>query len=87
MRFADSSNSPSFYLMLDGNAVNFRHEGVIGPAIQLLQGEILACIGEILRLTTPPTKEVEELNKDIRNTVAGAWLDQYLVDSAVSELD
>jgi len=87
MRLADSSNSPSFYLMLGGNAVNFRHEGVIGPAIQLLQGEILACIGEILRATCPLDNQVHELHDDARKAVASAWLDQYLVDSAVSELD
>lgn len=87
MRLADSSISPSFYLMLGGNAVNFRHEGVIGPAIQLLQGEILACISEILGSSEPATKEVKELGKEARNAVASAWLDQYLVDSAVSELD
>lgn len=86
-RTADSSNSPSFYLMLKGNAVNFRHEGVIGPAIQLLQGEILACIGAILRGADSKAREVNELDEQSRKAVANAWLDQYLVDSAVSELD
>lgn len=87
LRLEDSSNNPSFYLMLGGNAVNFRHEGVVGPAIQLLQGEILACIGKILNQEEASVGEVRELPNSVRKSVADIWLDQYLVDSAVSELD
>ncbi len=84
-----SSNSPSFYLMLYGNAVNFRDEGVIVPAIQLLQGEVIACIGKIL-VSSPSkmnTRQVHELSNAERKAVADAWLDQYLLDSAVSEME
>lgn len=50
--FGDGSGvQKAFYLMAGGNAVNFLHEGVVGPAIQLLQGEIVACVNELLQST------------------------------------
>jgi adenosylhomocysteinase len=74
------SISHSFYLMLDGNAVNFKHQGVIGPAIQLLQGEIAACIIKLVDTAgEPAANSVLELNKEEQTAVADAWLDQYLV--------
>lgn len=75
----------SFYLMLGGDAVNFKHEGVIGPAIQLLQGEVAACVAKILTGHGQGVREVQELLEEERKLVASAWLDQYLVDSAVAE--
>lgn len=47
-----------FYVMLNGNAVNFRHGGVVGPAIQLLQGEVIACINKIMS-TEPSVNGVD----------------------------
>jgi adenosylhomocysteinase len=81
-----SGRSPhNFYLMLGGNAVNFKHEGVIGPAIQLLQGEIAACINRILDGEGQSSSIVQELTNQERRGVADAWLDHYLVDSAASD--
>lgn len=84
-----SSNNPAFYLLAGGNAVNFHHGGVVGPAIQLLQGEIIAAIHEILSPTahTADRRAVHPVPHDVRVRVANAWLDQYLIDSAVSESD
>lgn len=84
-----SSNSPAFYLLAGGNAVNFRHGGVVGPAIQLLQGEIIAAIGELIfrRENYSEWNLVHSVPGDVRVRVANAWLDQYLVDSAVSETE
>lgn len=86
---ARSSNNPSFYLMSSGNAVNFEDGGVVGPAIQLLQGEIIAAVEEVV---DPSRRYVEgrivhSVPAEVRVRVANAWLDQYLVDSAVSETD
>lgn len=74
----------SLYLMADGNAINFRHGGVIGPAIQLLQGEVLACVNSILSGTAERKAEVQELDAQDREKVARAWLDHYLSDSSVT---
>lgn len=85
----DSPRTPhSFYLLLDGNAVNFRHNGVIGPAIQLLQGEIIRCIQELIAPTDLTIRRdkmgitgVLELQSELRRDVADCWLDQYLVEN------
>lgn len=77
----------SFYLLLGGNAVNFRHDGVIGPAIQLLQGEILSCVQSLLEALSAEDEvgrgsaQVLELGVEERREVANAWLDQYLVEN------
>lgn len=78
-----------FYLMMDGNAVNFRHSGVIGPAIQLLQGEIIACMQEIANeagshqevSSKKEGHKVRELTRRQRRVVADVWLDQHLVEN------
>jgi adenosylhomocysteinase len=72
-----------FYMMMKGNAVNFKHEGVVGPAIQLLQGEVIACVNKILGSVSQPSADVQELNRNDREIVANAWLDHYMTDSAV----
>ena len=74
----------SFYLLADGNAINFKHGGVIGPAIQLLQGEVLACVNQILSPEARPSREVQELPLRAREEVARMWLDHYLSDSSAS---
>lgn len=79
-----------FHLMLNGNAVNFRDGGVIGPAIQLLQGEIIFCMKRLVERDHScypsddaagcPADAVRELSDDDRRIVADMWLDQYLVE-------
>jgi len=75
----------SLFLLLRGNAVNFKHQGVVGPAIQLLQGEIISCMQAILnespRLAESDNVAVRELDNDLRRDVANIWLDQYLVEN------
>lgn len=73
----------AFNLMLGGNAVNFLHGGVVGPAIQLLQGEVIACVNKILSGEAKGNRSVNELSRAERQVVAEAWLDQYLDESAV----
>lgn len=78
-----SYSPPYFYLMLNGNAINFKHEGVVGPAIQLLQGEVIACVNKLLSDNDSSRAGVHELNTKDREQVANAWLDHYMTDSAV----
>lgn len=74
----------SVFLMAEGNAINFRHGGVIGPAIQLLQGEILACVNYILSSESRKKRSIQELPDSERARVARAWLDHYLMDSSAT---
>ena len=74
-----------FMLMMNGNAVNFAHGGVIGPAIQLLQGEIAMCMQKLVSINHDMTfldqDAIQELTDDERRLVADQWLDQYLVEN------
>jgi adenosylhomocysteinase len=76
-----------FYVMLNGNAVNFRDGGVVGPAIRLLQGEILQCMLSAINASSSSgdgrdleTARILELNDLQRKNLADAWLDHYLID-------
>jgi len=82
-RTDENGNEHGLYLMGHGNAINFEHGGVIGPAIQLLQGEILACVNHILSDKAVPSDQVQELPDSERERVARAWLDQYMSDTSV----
>jgi adenosylhomocysteinase len=64
-----------FYLMNDGNAVNFLHGAAVGPFIFLVQGEILAALGRLAsgRLESG----MQELGTADRATIAVAWLDYW----------
>lgn len=84
----DDQSPHSFYLMMEGNAVNFRHNGVIGPAIQLLQGEIAMCIRRIVEEDLsgkPSSHDVMTLSDDERRQVANMWLDQYITDAGMHD--
>lgn len=76
-----------FFLMNKGNAVNFLHGGVVGPAIELLQGEIIACIGEVVHgqsgalVKETVDSPIYSLASARRRRVADMWLDQYLVEN------
>lgn len=69
------------YLMLGGNAVNFLHHGVVGPAIELLQGEIIGCIQAILTGEGIEGAPVGNLSDRGRRAISDKWLDQYLVEN------
>lgn len=72
----------SFYLIDGGNAVNFLHGAVIGPAIRLIEGEKLAAAAAI----SAGDGELglgNELTKDERAKIASLWLDHFLEDGLV----
>lgn len=81
----DATGRHRFLLMMDGNAVNFAHGGVVGPAIQLLQGEIIVCMQNLVEISQNKRKLSEyrmlELTVEQRQMVADRWLDQYLVEN------
>lgn len=69
-------------LVADGNAANFLHGAVIGPAIQLIEGEKLAAISRLIGSklpaplhSGPPYYEVEPSD---RNLVASTWNHHFL---------
>jgi adenosylhomocysteinase len=68
-----------FSLIAGGNAANFLHGAVIGPAIQLIEGEKLAAISTLInRYQQLPTGQVLEVERDLRRTVAEVWNEHFL---------
>jgi adenosylhomocysteinase len=68
-----------FFLIADGNAANFIHGAVIGPAIQLIEGEKLMAIRElILGKFSPTIGGLCELGEEKRREVAEIWIEHFL---------
>lgn len=69
------NNTNYFYLINDGNAVNFLHNAVIGKYIYLVQSEILYAIKLLLK---PNLKnKIYEVSADDRRKLARIWLQSF----------
>lgn len=66
-----------FYLIANGNAANFLHGAVIGPAMQLIEGEKLAAVRELIQGGVRPGR-IGELSEQTRVEVARIWNDHFL---------
>lgn len=64
-----------FYLMNNGNAVNFLHGAAVGPFIFLVQAEILAATGRLAGTDLEPG--LHEVSAQDRAVVAAAWLNYW----------
>jgi len=72
----------SFLLLANGNAANFVHGAVIGPAMQLIEGEKIAAVkslidGEFVRLKSA-SDGLYELSEKERKLVASTWNKHFL---------
>ena len=77
----DSSGQRYFWLVNGGNPANFLHGAVIGPAMQLIEGEKMAAIraiatGEYVELG----RGIYEVTHDQRLAVANIWNEHFLDD-------
>lgn len=61
-----------FYLLNEGNAVNFLDGAVVGPYIYLVQGEILAALNELRRKNGNPGS-VLSVSEEVRKDIASVW--------------
>jgi adenosylhomocysteinase len=64
-----------FYVLADGNAVNFLHGAVVGPYIHLVQAEILAAATLIIQGGQDPG--LRQLTSESRQAISQAWLDHF----------
>lgn len=64
-----------FYLLNNGNAVNFVHGAGVGPFIFLVQAEILAAVRFLARGGVEPG--IHEVAAEDRNVIAATWLNHY----------
>lgn len=62
-----------FYLLADGNAVNFLHGASVGAFIFLVQAEILAALA-LLASGAQPEPGLHELDHTERSRIAALWL-------------
>lgn len=77
----DSSGQRYFWLVNNGNPANFLHGAVIGPAMQLIEGEKIAAISSIARGTyTGAHGGIGEVGKEERLHVARIWNEHFLDD-------
>ncbi|WP_158264285.1 NAD(P)-dependent oxidoreductase [Nitratireductor sp. StC3] len=68
-----------FFLIADGNAANFLHGAVIGPAIQLIEGEKLRAIKALIDGEVPPSNgHLPGLSHRERREVAEIWIEHFL---------
>lgn len=73
------SGGRHFFLIDDGNAANFLHGAVIGPAIQLIEGEKLRAIKALMDGKVPSGGYTPyELDMDSRREVAEIWIEHFL---------
>jgi adenosylhomocysteinase len=78
-----SGDQAAFWLINDGNAANFIHGAVIGPAIQLIEGEKLAAVATIAAgQLTDPGGSLAEVSADLRRQVATTWVKHFAVGTA-----
>ena len=64
-----------FYVLNEGNAVNFLHGASVGAFIFLVQAEIIAAAAQLMR--EPHERAHYELPAQVRETVAATWLDYF----------
>lgn len=73
-----SDERATFWLINEGNAANFLHGAVIGPAIQLIEGEKLAAVATIAAGMIPqPGGPLIEVSDDLRRQVATTWVKHF----------
>ena len=64
-----------FYVMADGNAVNFLHGASVGAFIHLVQAEILAAMSLLTHQEHDNT--IQEIDTSARQSIATTWLDYF----------
>jgi len=69
-----------FYLINDGNAVNFVHRPALGSYIHLVRAEMMYALKAITERTLI-TNKIHTLSLEDRNIVAEAWLETYADDT------
>lgn len=67
-----------FFLIAEGNAANFMDGAVIGPAMQLIEGEKLAAIRGLMDGSFAGRSGIVEVPRETQQRVAEIWNHQFL---------
>jgi len=76
-RFASRASGHYFFVLNNGEAVNFLHGAVVGPAIYLVQAEVLLAVARLLQRTYLETSHIVQLADTDRAIVAQIWLEHF----------
>jgi adenosylhomocysteinase len=76
-RGTSRANGHYFFVLNNGEAVNFLHGAVVGPAIYLVQAEILMAVARLLQTTHAKTSHILEVTDADRATIARIWLNLF----------
>lgn len=68
-----------FYVMNNGNAVNFIDGGVLGPYVSLVQAEMMAALGCLLEDVGDRSADmsIKSVDSITRQRIAGLWIDVF----------
>lgn len=81
VRYFDSENPDEyFYLVNDGNPANFIHGAVIGPAMQLIEGEKLAAVASLAKGEFGDCSKghLHTVDPKIQELVARTWSEYFI---------
>lgn len=71
------SKAHFFFVLNNGEAVNFLHGAVVGPAIQLVQAEVVMAAARLLGGTSTDLSTIGKVSADDRATIARIWLRHF----------
>jgi len=75
-KFTSPKTGKSIYLLGEGTPINFLDGAVFGPALTLVQGELVLAIRKIFEETT--TGELTQLPDNDRKKIAGNWQAEFI---------
>lgn len=82
IRYDEKGSSRYFWLLNDGNAPNFLHGAILGPALQLIEGEKLIAVHSILQGAKTnrlnPQSVLSQVYDADRELVASTWNDHFI---------
>jgi len=82
VRYDEKEVDRYFWLLNDGNAPNFLHGAVLGPALQLIEGEKLAAVLGLATLgefnAIHARTNLLEVDEDNRMSVARVWNEHFI---------
>jgi adenosylhomocysteinase len=76
-RFQSRASGHYFFVLNNGEAVNFLHGAVVGPAIYLVQAEVLMAVARLLQRAYSETSNILQLADSDRASIARIWLKHF----------
>jgi adenosylhomocysteinase len=76
-RLESRASGHYFFVLNNGEAVNFLHGAVVGPAIYLVQAEVLMAVARLLQRAYSETSNVVRVSDTDRAAIARIWLKHF----------